>query len=181
MEREEKLAELRKVIEEAFEDIPYPGDHNITNEDHCDECQEVAEALRGRNWREINGEFIDKYPGLSQGFALCRPAALRYFLPGLMIFSATDHDTSEWDLVDSAPFWLTPQKADVQQDTWFLENWEPLTPEQKRAVKLFLEFMIEAYPEDYFIDLSEYTLGWPPDAEILDGPMLALKRYWADK
>ena len=181
MEREETLVELRRVIEEAFEDIPYPGDHNITDENCCPECQEVAEVLRGRHWREINDEFIEKHWAINHNFLLVRPAALRYFLPGLMIFSATDHETSDSNLAGNVPHWLIPQEVDVKNDARFLETYEPLTPEQKRAVKLFLEYLIEAYPDRYVLDFSEYTLGWPPDEEMLDGPMLALKRYWGNK
>ena len=169
MEREEKIEKLRRLIEEAFTDVPYPGDHGITKENHCFECLEIAEALRGQRWQDITPEYFHKHRDLIDAFPLLRPAAARYFLPAYLLIFIECYD-DEADNFDVFPehflYHLTNDSA--KYESRFLERFEPLTEGQKRAVRLSLEYLLEEYPEEY-------------SKSIDDTIVLALERYWGDR
>ena len=165
---EDKAAELRRVIEAAFEDIPYPGDHNISMEDHCSECKDVADALRGRHWREVSAKYVAEH-GLRDVLPLLYPAALRYYLPAFMIAIIDDYITADF-LIIALLAELTPDSHKPCSE--FVEKFGSLTSEQSHAVRLYLEYMLEEHPE-----YKDYLGQGPVDDSVL----LALERYWGDK
>ncbi len=167
--REDKAAELKRVIEAAFKDIPYPGDHNITDEDYCLDDKEVADALRGRHWREVSVDYIAEHPFLRSTLVFLNPAALRFYLPAFMI--AIIDDYIEADVLSGFLLReLTPDSHKPSSE--FVEKFGSLTSEQSHAVRLYLEYMLEEHPE-----YKDYLGQGPVDDRVL----LALERYWGDK
>ncbi|MBL7154194.1 MAG: hypothetical protein ISS79_10800 [Phycisphaerae bacterium] len=165
MESENRIRKLRRLIEGAFDRISYPGDNNISDEYCCEECHQIANALRGRSWKDVTFEYVEGHQELNEGFSLLSPGACRYFLPAFLIMTILHY----WDL-DMVPLSLTgalcPNQA--EPNSQFLDIFEPLTTQQKRAVRLFLEYLLDEYPEEYSKDVDENVV-------------LALERYWADK
>lgn len=91
------VSELVAAISAAFADVPYPGDDDLVSGDvsYDREYRSVAQAFRGKDWRELSLDFVfvhkDDLPFLS-------PAALRYFLPAYLL-ACLQHA----DELDTAP------------------------------------------------------------------------------
>ena len=164
MRREARIRRLKGIIEDAFKAIPYPGDNNIAGADHCDECYDLARAFRGKRWQDITLEFLQKGL-LASGLPLFNFAALRYYLPAYMIVSVEHYIEAE-----AIPGFIlniiVPHSA--EPDSFFLESFEPLTSDQKRAVRLFLEYMVDGCPDDWS--------GDPDD----DTPLQGIEKYWGN-
>lgn len=76
------------MIREAFEDVPYPGDHHIVNSTLGDEPAAIAKQFRKlHNWTAMKTpEFLDGAPdGLASALCFMTPAARRYYLPAYLI------------------------------------------------------------------------------------------------
>jgi hypothetical protein len=167
---EDKAAELKGVIEEAFEDIPYPGDHNITAETPGDiEEKEVADVLRGRHWREVSVDYIAEHPFLWSSLAFLKPSALRFYLPAFMIATIDDYIKADF-LIIALLAQLTPGFHKPYSKV--ADDFASLSAEQSHAVRLYLEYMLEEHPE-----YKDYLGQGPVDDSLL----LALERYWGDK
>ena len=160
--QEDRIRKLKGIIEDAFKDIPYPGDHNIASEDHCFECSELAQAFKGKRWQDITLEFLRKGL-LSDGLPLFEPAALRYYLPAYMVVSL-EHYIEADVIPDFILSMVVPDST--EPDSFFLERFEPLTSDQKRAVRLFLEYLVDGCPDDW--------------SGRDDGPLQGIERYWGN-
>lgn len=125
-----ELIEIAKGIESAFADIPYPGDDNIVERLIVDgremgdpEREEIADAFRGKPWRDLPREVIlyhyDSLPFLTL-------EAFRYYLPAYLI-TALNEDGLNRDFV---VFNLN-----------FPERCNGFSPQQKLAVRAFLEYV----------------------------------------
>ena len=158
MDKRDRKAELRQIVEDAFRDIPYPGDDNISSEDHCFECSDMARAFRGKHWKEITLDLLLK-DCLGSGLPLFKPAALRFYLPAFILVSIDEFVEAD-TIPDVVLDLLTPEPA--EPDSRFVAKFDPLARQQKRAVRLFIEYLLEEYGDHY------------PD----DAPRLALDRYW---
>jgi len=161
--REDRIRKLKGIIEEAFADIPYPGDHNITKEHHCDECYEIAEALRGKHWRDITPEFLSRHPGLLNAFQLLYPAAARYFLPAYLLALIECRDADSLEVFPEYVLYALANDS-PKYELRFLERFDPLSKDQKRAVRLSLEHLVEA-----------------DDDIVRESAEDALETYWRDK
>src|SRR5690348_9120011 len=70
-------------IEAAFADVAYPGDENITNEHHCDECYQIAQAFKGKHWRNLTDvKFFNYHYDV---LAFFKPPALQFFLLAFLL------------------------------------------------------------------------------------------------
>jgi hypothetical protein len=137
-------------IEAAFADTIYPGDVNISNQGHCFECAEIAEAFRGKNWQELHDVRFLRY--YDAALSLFKPPAFRYFLPAYMRAVLIDAEVADviWD---GMFFHLTPPDtynpemqtaaspvtdSDVE---YFLTRVSGFTLPQKRVIKSYLELL----------------------------------------
>lgn len=158
-----KAEEVKQIIREAFADMPYPDDHKITEEHHCDECYEVAEALRGRCWQDITPEFLSRYRGLLDAFPLLYPVAARYFMPAYLLALIECHDEDSLGVFPEYFLYFLANDSPEQEQQFFLERFDPLSKDQKRAVRLSLEYLVEVSDDNR------------KSAEK------ALETYWRDK
>ncbi len=119
---EDQMSLLRD-IEQAFADVLYPGDDNIT-EVHfakcgaeCIECADVREAFRGKKWRDylehpydLMGYFAPRKPVSKIGrdfLPLLQVEALHYYLP--LFLAGMIIDSGEADvMVDAIPSKFDP-------------------------------------------------------------------------
>lgn len=119
-------SEVQRLIEEAFRSVLYPGDDRIVVDDGgLDPEREVLrEVFRGKHWSEVPHEVVrwhyDGLPHLTE-------EGRRFFLPAFMLAGMEPDDIAGFavlHLTDPADF----------------EEFRRYTPEQRAAVKAFLEF-----------------------------------------
>lgn len=84
---------LKQAIEEAFADVPYPGDGNITRCPYnCTECTRVALYFKGKGQTEHNeADLRANHVALS----LFTPEAFQYFLPAFMLMSLSSYEKGD--------------------------------------------------------------------------------------
>jgi hypothetical protein len=131
---------LVQIIENAFKDVPYP---DVITDNKSLEGLAIAEAFRGKNWRDLSVEFL-RYNESALGFFT--PKAFHYFLPAFLIVSVTKH--KEADVIPSSlVFILTPNE---EFKNTFDVRVQLLSREQKKAVREFLVYMDAEHGVGYF-------------------------------
>lgn len=155
-----RLKLLKRQSEEAFKGIPYPGDREMVNNPDDWESAELMNAFKGKHWKELDSETLRRNRD-----TLLSIAGLHYYFPAYLM-AALD------DLEDILPFTvyglclsdpeLSPKYARLRQRD--LERFNSFTPPQKRAIKAFLEYVRDEFPE-----------CWSPQAPA---PVRALEGYW---
>jgi hypothetical protein len=145
-------------IHAAFANTIYPGDDNLINANHCQECADIYEAFRGKQWESLTDvRFLRRYEA---ALSLLYPEAFRYYLPAFMRAALVDHETADV-ILDGLEFHLSPPEKDgfldqeslqkygyTHTDSW-LRRVSSFTTEQKSAIRAYLEF--ETYPRRWTI------------------------------
>lgn len=134
--------ELIRKIEEAFAEVPYPGDDNFG---HIE-----SEILIGQEeWQKVPPELTLRFGGR---IFLLAPESFQFYLPAFL--SAALRYPREFSWSDTLVFSMTPKvpHADYKNPAeWAL----PLfTSAQKSAVVEFLETYPELYPGDAYAVLE---------------------------
>ena len=77
---------LRTQIEEAFADVPYPGDENLYDGWQLDDdYEDVINNLTGKHWRDLIPKRRGQHNPLTKDIIFCSAAAWQFFLPAYMI------------------------------------------------------------------------------------------------
>lgn len=82
------MNELIHQIEDAFSNVPYPGDHNLTSaSSYGDEPPAVIRDFAGKtDWRILDASFLDQAPeGWSTATSFLSDAAFQFYLPAYLI------------------------------------------------------------------------------------------------
>lgn len=149
---------IRRQIEAAFADAPHPGDDRIGYDPEDWESAELSRAFKGRHWRELSPAELQYH-----GSSFLSSEGFRYYLPAYLLAALEDHG----NLMPHTVYGLTPPEGSSPEEQrlrdWQLERFEGLTPAQKRAVRVFLEYARDE-ASHYFSQGQE--------------PRLALERYW---
>jgi hypothetical protein len=159
---EEEAGLLARKIERTFATVPYPGDSDLVYDNSGDhlECSEVAEAFRGRNWKDLDLDFLRYH---AQSIFFLSPAAYRFYLPAYLLVSLrsfAEADTIPGTIIGS----LTAPKGQNPEDMdFFLRTVRMFEPEQREAITAFLEFMANTHQDSF----------------PFDEPRIALERYWS--
>jgi hypothetical protein len=124
------LDELKAQIEEAFSNVPYPGDGQIAYSETAWECPEINEDFKGKHWRDVPRETIRWHRA---ELPLFSPSGFQYYLPAYLLAALID--------LEVRGFLLSTLEARPEREPVMRERFERLTPSQKNAVKAFLEFM----------------------------------------
>jgi hypothetical protein len=113
-----------KLILEAFAELKRPGERLTTH--HCDECDEVDAALRGRSWQEVASNFPiychDAFPLLTED-------AQRYFLPPYMLAALRPDASMQGTSLENvlADGRLSPENVTTAQRAaivaWMMDYW----------------------------------------------------------
>ena len=156
------MDDLARLIEAAFSRAPYPGDEDIVSPVivggatlRDPEREEVADALRGKNWRHLDKAESAR---VKQSLASLSPAGFRYFLPAIMLAVLRDSTLDASSLVYGLTLPEEAEGGEVRR--WMHQRFSALTQEERSAVRKFLEH------------LSSNEL-------LRDEAALALDRYWA--
>lgn len=164
---------IRKICD-AFAEAQRPGEEEIVHGGSL-EGQELRQALRGKKWTELDGEFLNRHA--IQGLWLLEPAGYRYFLPAFLLCLVKDFekcfDLAE-ETVDTLVHPLTLQSirnpdayaAGECVDTYtFVCRMKEFTHAQADAIAAFLQY-----------------LGTYHAAEFAHNePQLALDGYWLER
>ena len=157
---EARLRSVKQQIEEAFKDAPYPGDREMVDDPDDWECIDLMNAFKGKHWKELDAETLRRNHDTFLSIA-----GLQYYFPAYLM-AALD------DLEDILPFtvyglcFASPEASspDVDVRKWQLKRFNSFTPEQKKAIKAFLEYVRDEYPECWSLRDPE--------------PVRALRDYW---
>jgi hypothetical protein len=145
------------AIIEAFADEPYPGDEALTLPPQDWRTEEIQGDFKGRHWRDVPPELLNKQGSWLQVFS---PAGRRFYLPAFMLLTLNQ-------LLEKGSFhWVLFALDPPEQMGWFEREYGAYTPAQKKAIRLFLEYVRDE-PEDLRSDR--------PVAQD------ALARYWASE
>lgn len=132
-----RLERLKQQIEQAFADVPYPGDENIGADPYDWECAELNQHLRGRHWRDIPRDILQYH---QHDLPFFSTAGLHYYLPTYMLAALDDFmDTPHFTVYE-----VEPAEGELH-DHWF-ERVRGLTPAQKNAIRSWLEYLRDEMP-----------------------------------
>lgn len=125
-----QVADLFRLIRDAFAATPYPGDNRLCGSDQGDEPAEYAMELRGLRWETVHPELLAHcYAALS----FLSAEGFRYFLPAFLLA-----DLLEWESNANPVFHLThghaEAEAEVELDPAIWEGLETLFGEKAAAV-----------------------------------------------
>lgn len=78
---------LISEIENAFADVSYPGDEDLTESVYGEEPAALIDEFRGKtDWRALDAGFLDQAPdGWGSALSFFSSNALRFYLPAYMI------------------------------------------------------------------------------------------------
>lgn len=157
-----KSETLVKNINESFSDAEYPGDDNIVydNTGYHLECNEVADAFRGKKWNEVPLEVL-RYN--HEGLFFFTAQGYRYYLPAYLRAAVQSYKVAS-NILGTVVFSLTPPTTEGPKTIEFHRKMEGFEPSQKKVIKEFLEFVAEFHGSDFANNL----------------PKLALEKFWGN-
>ena len=81
------MNELISRIEQAFGDVEYPGEDDLTESTYGEEPAALVEDFRGKDdWRVLDAGFLDQAPdGWASALSFFSKNALKFYLPAYMI------------------------------------------------------------------------------------------------
>jgi len=149
---------LIKSIEEAFADAEYPG-HRL--EDIAPRAYgsdaELLCAFAGKHWRNLSAKFLERHRTFE--FCFLTPTAFRFYLPAYLIGSIR-HPIRSKAWTDMVIYHLSPPKASGYRDEDALKFWNErihgLSPEQKYAIRLWFEYLVERETFKPELELADY-------------------------
>jgi hypothetical protein len=77
----ERVEQLREATQAAFP-IDWPPMPSQMTADVCEDCNEVAERLRGRAWSSLSAQEVE---ALGDAITLLSARALRYYMPAVIL------------------------------------------------------------------------------------------------
>ena len=168
-ERRHDLSEaaVRDRINAAFANARYPGDDNIGYDktgEHL-ECKQVADHFRGTSWQDVDLAFLRKYgehADVSVALTFMSPEAFRYYLPAFLLVVAERFGEADL-LVKTVISSLTPRRDQSNRALveFVRKRLEGFTPEQREAIRLFLEYVKREHGQEYlFGELDAALEHW---------------------
>jgi hypothetical protein len=138
------------AIEEAFADVPYPGDDRVKGGDYDLSTEEdtggyIGRGFRGRHWRDIPADVL-RLNAWHGSLTFMTPDVFHFYLPAFLIGSLHDGEVEEHTSIT-----LTPPPSTERGQHLFYEPIERLTDAQKRAVGMYWAYLRERG------DLSDIT------------------------
>ena len=163
-----RMDAVRRSVDQAFADVPYPGDEQIAYSNDPDELKfelrgkhwkEIAPGERGgSHWRQNKSEFLQT---IYLGLYMLRPGAFAFYLPVWLIAAMDYYEYGE--LGDATIRALSPKFWRSQDG--FLKAVSKINSAQSRAIHAVLTFVDEfhvrqePYIADYLNDALRYWDG----------------------
>ena len=139
---------LKKLIVEAFANVPYPGDDNITKCPYnCSECRRIAVYFKGKSNTGCTAEDLRNY---HVALSLFTPEAFHFFLPGFMLASVDSYERG--DVIPDAIRFHFEYSHEMQGH--FAVRMSKLTADQRHAIIEYLILM-----EKKGAGSSEHAIG----------------------
>ena len=151
---------LADIIQRAFTSSRYPGDARLVfdNSGGDLECTQVAHAFKGKQWSDLSVSFLRLYP---DSLFFLSPEAYWFYLPAYLLASVLSYRCADIITINVV-YSLTPPANKGSERDCFDAKIQGFSPEQRAAIKAFLEFLQCEHAGDF-------PFG---DVEI------ALDRYW---
>jgi hypothetical protein len=127
-------AEVIQMIEDAWRDVPYPGDEKIFTPDSYDD-EDIVSYFGRTTWRD---HAPAKLRAHSSAFTFFTPEAFHYWLPAFVIAAIQDPDEADV-VVDRIPGSVS--------DSYAPERWPLFTQAQREALAAYFRFQIGKFPE----------------------------------
>jgi hypothetical protein len=141
------VEKLKQCVQDAFADVIYPGDDNITiSSCPCQECRDTREFFRGRHWREVVSSGQPLQPIGWGGLAILSPQAWRFYLPAYILVSLSEGDGAE-EALDCALYSLSPVRTG-HGDAWFTERAFALSVAQQECIRSYACAVLESLSQD---------------------------------
>ena len=128
------VTEVIRLIEDAWRDVPYPGDDKIFTPDSYDD-EDIVNYFGGTTWR---GHEPARLRAHSSAFTFFTPEAFHYWFPAFMI--AAIQDPEEADVILHYIPWSL-------NDRYAPKRWALFSLAQRQAVAAYLRFQIEKFPD----------------------------------
>ena len=154
----QRVAVLVREIEGAFADVEYPGDERLVYDSsgkHL-ECAEVADALRGRDWRSLSVEELSYSPS---NLNFMTAEAVHYYLPAYLTASVLSYSAA--GAVPETLLWIlkSPPATQTTDQRAFASFADRLTSRQKAVIRSFLEYLRDEHGADFpWGDVSPSTV-----------------------
>ncbi len=160
-----RMHALKQEIAMAFADVPYPGDDGIIDGDNPYDLEmaELTRAFGSKHWKQLSPRELRHHD-----LAFLSREALQFYLPAYLIGSLYDYgDTPYADILHSTVFALALAEGDTSRARMLrqheMEVFSVFSPEQKRAIRSFLEYVRDEMPDEFYQG---------------DVPRRALTQYW---
>jgi len=127
-------SEVIRLIEDAWRDVPYPGDDKIFTPESYDD-EDIVRYFGGTTWRSHSPTGLRCH---SSAFTFFTPEAFHYWFPAFMIAAIQDPEEADV-VVDRIPSSLS--------DSYASKRWPLFTCAQKQAIAAYLRFQIERFQE----------------------------------
>lgn len=190
------LATLCLHINEAFGNVPYPGDEQIVRDNsgfHL-ECEKIKSLLKGKDWRDVS---FDTLKRLRSALPFLSAQGFRYYLPAFMVMSIINFHESDI-IPDEVIRTLTlPDAADVDRIQKLATLYPEMQPFPSEEWLQILKTMVNTYNNGeqeraFFERISGFNaaqssiicefLEYMKDVHGQDfpneEPETAIKRYW---
>jgi hypothetical protein len=138
--------EIAGEVEDAFANVPYPGDERLVRSPTYWENEEILEAFRGKHWRDISVKVLFEH---RYSLGALSPEAYRFYLPSYLVAGLIHSDETD-TLWQNVFYSLTPPESEGDSMDWFLARIGPLDARQKAAVRRYVELYVQiehTYPD----------------------------------
>jgi hypothetical protein len=175
--------DLIQTIKQAFADVSYPGDDNLTDSPYGDEPAALVEDFKGKtDWHGLDATFLDQAPdGWSSALSFFSDAALQFYLPAYLI-ADLNGELMHCDPSFRLCYGVTPQaKTQKIAKIWgggtladyARQDFARFTDEQVLAIVAYLWWKLESEPHNLVVEhaLEAYWLervhlpSPPPNAD----------------
>lgn len=183
-------------IDNIFGQMSYPGDGHIVYDNsgvHL-ECKEIKEALKGRHWRNVSFETLEK---LNTALPFLSQEGYRFYLPAFMVFSVSDFyraDIIPYEVISSLTRPITSDMERIRQMVMLQPEMQHVSEDEWEQI---FKIMAETYQsgsleDNFFSRVSGFSL---PQCKIIrqfleymrdvfeeefpnQEPQIAIDRYW---
>lgn len=157
-------------IEQAFADVPYPGDDDLTDSSYGDEPEALRRSFSGRtDWRASDAAFLNRaLDGRGGALAFFSSRAFRFYLPAYLVADLRGQLDDD-DPATRLCAWVTPQSEGMR----LASSWGGGTiGEHARATFRLFDRAQRACVVDY--------LWWKLGTDTADSLTIeqALSHYW---
>lgn len=140
--RDEAAEALRREIEIAFRDFPYPGDDHLDHHFDPSERAHVRRIFTGKRWMDFKDRPMEVWGrGYRMILPFMSPGAFCHFLPLFMLSCIFEYEAAN-PLGGHLISMLTRRDEDVGLSADYDSNLQPLSRRQLDAVLTFLRFML---------------------------------------